>query len=257
MKSNVIGSLAVVAVLTTGVAACSSSGGSTGSNGNLKGTITVLAASSLTGTFTILGQQFEKAHPGTKITFSFGASSTLATQATQGNGDVFASASLKTMKTVSSAGDALKVSNFASNTMEIATPPGNPAKIASVADLAKSSVKVAVCDPAVPCGSVAQQVFANAKITVKPVSLEEDVKSTLAKIELGEVDAGIVYVTDVNAAGSKVTGIMIPAAENATTLYPISALKGSMNSALAAAFVDYVLSADGQKVLQAAGFAKA
>jgi molybdate transport system substrate-binding protein len=237
------------------VAGCSSSKSSTKSDSGLSGSITVYAASSLTEAFNLLGLQFQSAHKGTKITFSYGASGTLATQITQGAPvDVFASAAPKNMDTVVTAGDASNPVNFVKNTGEIAAAPGNPAKIASVADLAKAGVKVALCEPTVPCGVVATSVFKNANVTVKPTASEPDVKSTLAVVESGEVDAGIVYVTDVKAAGSKVVGIEIPAAQNATTEYPIAALKGSKNAALAKAFVDFVTSTDGQKVLSAAGF---
>jgi molybdate transport system substrate-binding protein len=255
MKSKSMRAVAVVAALGLMAAGCSSSGGSaksSGTTGGLSGGITVFAASSLTEAFNTLAKQFKSAHSGTKITFKFDASSALATDITQGQkSDVFASASTKNMDSVT---QAVKPTNFVSNTMEIATPPGNPAKITSVNDLAKSSVKVALCDPAVPCGATAQQVFTNAKITVKPVSSEPDVKSTLAKVEIKEVDAGIVYVTDVRAAGSKVTGVEIPSDVNASTTYPISVLKDSSNMDLAQAWVDYVLSNDGQKVLLADGF---
>ncbi|MGY4766415.1 molybdate ABC transporter substrate-binding protein [Kribbella sp. CWNU-51] len=143
---------------------------------------------------------------------------------------------------------------FAKNVMEIATPPANPANVASINDLAKSSVKTALCQPQVPCGSVAQAVFTNANVTVKPVTLEPDVKSVLTKVQLGEVDAGMVYVTDVKAAGDKVKGVQIPNDINASTDYPIAALTKSGNAALASAFVDFVLSPAGESVLSAAGF---
>jgi molybdate transport system substrate-binding protein len=139
--------------------------------------------------------------------------------------------------------------------MEVAVPPRNPAKVTSVNDLAKSSVKTAVCQPQVPCGVVAAEVFKNAKITVKPVTLQPDVKSVLTQVELGNVDAGVVYVTDVQAAGSKVKGVTIPADVNATTTYPIAALTHSKEKAIAQAFVAYVLSPPGEQVLKAAGFA--
>ena len=222
----------------------------------LSGTITVFAASSLKGTFTKLGAAFEAANPGTRIVFSFAASSALATQITSGApADVFAAASTATMATLVSAGLASKPVTFAKNTMDIAVPPKNPAGIAMLADLAKSGVKVALCQVAVPCGSTAAKVFKAAKITVTPVTLEPDVKSVLGKVELGEVDAGVVYVTDVLAAGARVLGIAIPSAMNATTTYPIAALSNSTNLALAQAFAAYVESADGQAVLVAAGFA--
>jgi len=254
----------VVVALTAAAAltACSSSGNSGGSStessgGGLSGSITVFAASSLTEAFGTLADQFKKAHPGTDITFDFDSSSTLASNITQGqNSDVFASASTSNMDTVVQAGDAENPANFVSNTMEIATPPGNPAHIKTVADLAKSGVTVALCDPAVPCGATAQQVFDNAKVTVKPKASEPDVKSTLAIVESKEVDAGMVYVTDVRAAGSKVTGVEIPSSVNATTTYPIAVLKNSANHDLAQAWVDYVLSAAGQNVLLADGFSK-
>lgn len=253
--------LLAAAAATSLLAACggSSSGAAPASSGvssgALSGKITVLAAASLTGAFGTLGTRFEAAHPGSTVTFSFGASSALATQITQGAPvDVFASASQKNMDAVVAAGAATGSAPFTENVMEIAVPPSNPARIGSLADLARPGVKVALCQTEVPCGAVAQKVFANAKITVTPVTQEADVKATLAKVTLGEVDAGVVYVTDVLAAGDKVTGIEIPADVNASTTYPIAALQGSKNPALAKAFVDYVLSADGQKVLAAAGF---
>ncbi|MGW5241867.1 molybdate ABC transporter substrate-binding protein [Monashia sp. NPDC004114] len=221
----------------------------------MSGDITVFAAASLTESFTELGKQFEAAHPGTTVTFSFAASSALAQQINSGApADVFASASQKNMDQVVSAGGASDAKVFAKNVMEIATPPNNPAGVMSVNDLAKSSVKTALCQPQVPCGSVAEKVFSNAKITVKPVTLEPDVKSVLSKVQLGEVDAGVVYVTDVMAAGDKVKGVEIPADVNASTSYPIAALTKSGNASVAAAFVDFVLSPAGQSVLSGAGF---
>ncbi len=238
-------------------AAPATTSASASSSPALSGSITVFAASSLKEAFTTIGQQFEAANPGTKVTFSFGASSTLATQITSGApADVFASASPKNMAQVVSAGDATGSTNFVKNVMEIAVPPANPGHVASVADLAKSSVKVALCQPQVPCGSVAAKIFTNAKVTVKPVTLQPDVKSVLTQVELGNVDAGVVYVTDVNAAGAKVKGITIPDTVNASTEYPITALSHSANSALAHAFEAYVLSDAAQSVLSADRFEK-
>jgi molybdate transport system substrate-binding protein len=259
----------IVALATVAVAGCSSSSSSSTSSASSSasaaasssaattGTITVLAAASLTGTFTELGKQFEAAHPGDTVKFSFGASSTLATQVTDGApADVFASAAPKNMDTVVSAGDASNSQDFAKNTAEIAVPPNNPANVTSVNDLAKSSVKVALCQPQVPCGVVAAEVFKNAGITVKPVTLQPDVKSVLTQVELGDVDAGVVYVTDVMAAGSKVKGVVIPSNLNASTLYPIATITSSKEMSIAQAFVAYVLSPAGQQVLAAAGFQK-
>jgi molybdate transport system substrate-binding protein len=158
------------------------------------------------------------------------------------------------MDQVVSAGNASNPQNFAENVMEVAVPPSSPAKVTSVNDLAKSSVKTALCQPQVPCGVVAAEVFKNAKITVKPVTLQPDVKSVLTQVELGNVDAGVVYVTDVQAAGSKVKGVTIPANVNATTTYPIATLTRSKEQAIAQAFMAYVLSPPGEQVLKAAGF---
>ena len=251
-----IAGVAAVALL----AGCSSSGGEndtvSGGAGALSGSITVDAASSLTEAFDSLKAKFESDHPGTSITISYGASSDFATQISQGApADVFASASTSSMDAVGSA--AINPTNFVTNTLEIAVPPGNPAGIHSVADLARSGVKVAVCDPEVPCGSVAQDVFKNAGVTVHPAASLADVKSTLAAVESNEVDAGVVYVTDVRAAGDKVDGVPIPADVNSTTTYPIAVLHDAKNPDLAQAWVDYVLSPAGRQVLTADGFGKA
>lgn len=258
MNRHLIRTGAVIALAAMSVAGCSSSKHAPKngpSNGGVSGSIMVYAAASLTGTFTALGAQFENAHPGTHVKFNFAASSALATQINQSApADVFASAAPKNMATVVSAGNASGSTNFVKNRAEIAAAPGNPAHVASVADLAKSSVKVALCEPAVPCGAVAAQVFKNAGVTVKAAASEPDVKSTLAIVEQGEVDAGMVYVTDVKAAGSKVVGVAIPDSLNADTEYPIAVLTHSKNSALATAFVAYIESADGMRVLTAAGF---
>ena len=223
--------------------------------GGSEGTITVFAAASLQDAFTSLGKEFEADNPGSKVVFNFGPSSGLATQIGQGApADVFASASTITMDEVVTGGNAAHPTNFVANTMQIAVPPDNPAGITAVADLAKKGVKVALCQADVPCGATALKVFENAKIQVTPVTEEIDVKATLSKVSLGEVDAGVVYVTDVLAAGDSVKGIEIPADINASTTYPIAPLTASENQATAQAFVDYVLSADGAAVLTEAGF---
>jgi molybdate transport system substrate-binding protein len=253
----------VIAAALAAVAAagCSSSGSGSSSSGATAspagGTITVFAAASLTESFTQLGKQFEAAHPGDTVKFSFGPSSGLAEQITSGApADVFASAAPANMDQVVSAGDASGPQNFAKNVMEVATPPDNPGNVESVKDLADDSVKVALCQPQVPCGVVAAEVFKNASITVKPVTLQPDVKSVLTQVETGNVDAGMVYVTDVKAAGSKVHGVTIPASDNASTLYPIATISSSKNKSEAQAFMNYVLSSAGQQVLAAAGFEK-
>ena len=220
--------------------------------------ITVFAAASLQGSFTQIGKQFEAAHPGTHVTFSFGPSSGLATQIINGApASVFASAAPANMTQVVKAGDTAQApSNFAANKMEVAVPPANPAGVTSVSNLSNSAVKVALCQPQVPCGTVAAEVFKNAGITVKPITLQPDVKSVLTQVELGNVDAGMVYVTDVKAAGTKVKGVPVPASENASTLYPIATLHAATDKTVANQFVAYVTGPQGQRVLAMDGFEK-
>ncbi|HEX7740632.1 MAG TPA: molybdate ABC transporter substrate-binding protein [Marmoricola sp.] len=226
----------------------------TACGGSKTTTLHVFAAASLKESFTTLGQQFEKDHPHVKVDFSFGASDVLASQVDQGApADVFATASTKTMDLVASKVTGRK--NFATNTMEIAVPAKNPGHITKLADLTRKGVKLAVCQAEVPCGTVAATVFANAKLKVHPVTEEVDVKSVLTKVSLGEVDAGIVYVSDVKTAGDSVKGITIPNAVNAVTTYPISVVKDSDHTDLAKEFEALVTGAAGQKVLAANGFA--
>jgi molybdate transport system substrate-binding protein len=252
---------AVAGALLVGCGSSAGTGGSassvsSGASGSASGTITVFAAASLKEAFTGLGRTFEAAHPGTRVAFSFGPSSGLATQITQGApADVFASASPSSMKQVTDAGAASAPRTFATNVMEIAVPPDNPASITRLHDLDRPGVKVALCQAAVPCGTTAAKVFANARLRVTPVSEEVDVKAVLSKVTLGEVDAGVVYVTDVRSAGAKVRGVPIPDDVNASTSYPIATLAGSKNKATAQAFTDEVLSGDGAAALKAAGFA--
>ncbi|MBO0843720.1 MAG: molybdate ABC transporter substrate-binding protein, partial [Nocardioides sp.] len=168
--------------------------------------------------------------------------------------DVFASADTKNMTKLGS--DAVSPQNFASNILEIATPPGNPKHIKSFQDLAKPGTKVVVGAPAVPCGAATLQVEKKTGTTIKPVSQEQAVTDVLAKVTSGDADAGLVYVTDVKSAGSKVTGVNFPEASQVVNTYPIATLKDSKNTATAKQFVAFVRGAEGQKVLTAAGFGK-
>jgi molybdate transport system substrate-binding protein len=237
----------------TSSSASPKAGGGDGGGGK---TVTVLAAASLTGTFTRLGKAFEAARTGVKVTFSFGGSSTLATQITQGApADVFAAASPATMKTVIDANLADgQPQVFVRNRLEIATPPDNPGKVTALKDLADPKLKVVLCADPVPCGAAAKKALTSAKLTVKPVSLEQDVKGALTKVETGEADAALVYRTDVRAAGSRVKGIDFPEAANAINDYPIVTLTKAPQPALAKEFLQYVLSPQGKAVLTAAGF---
>jgi len=231
---------------------------SASSSPKLSGTVTVFAAASLKESFTALGKEFEKAHPGTKVTFSFGGSDTLAAQITGGApADVFAAASPKTMKIVTDKKDAVGTpATFVRNQLEIATLPGNPDKVASLKDLTTSSLKVVLCDKTVPCGAAAQKALDASKLKLTPVSYEEDVKSALNKVVLKEADAAVVYKTDVKAAGSKVQGVQFPESADAINDYPITLLKDAPNAEAAKAFIALVQSAEGQKVLTEAGFLK-
>jgi molybdate transport system substrate-binding protein len=192
------------------------------------------------------------------VRFNFGGSSDLVAQITQGApADVFASADTKNMsKAVADKAVAGSPVNFASNTLEIAVPPDNPADVGSLRDLAQPGSKLVVCAPEVPCGSAAQKVEAASGVNLQPVSEEQAVTDVLTKVESGEADAGLVYVTDVKAAGDKVKGIPFPESSSAVNTYPIAALTDSKHARLAAAFVDLVTGGDGQSVLAAAGFAK-
>ena len=256
--------VATAGLLLAGCGSSSTTGGSpatpsalVASSPTLSGTVNVLAAASLKEAFTKIGKQFEAAHPDTKVAFNFGPSSGLATQITAGApADVYASASTKTMSQVVEAGVAASPTDFASNVMEIAVPPKNPANVTELSDLAKPVVKVALCQKAVPCGVTAAKVFTKAKLTVTPVTQEVDVKAVLTKVTLGEVDAGVVYVTDVLAAGDKVKAVTIPTDVNASTKYPIATLTKAPNKATAQAFTDFVLSPGGSAILTAAGFAQ-
>ena len=252
-KSASTGTTSTTSSATSAAAVPAATSGAT-----LSGSIVVDAAASLTGTFTALGKSFEAAHPGTTVKLNLGGSDTLAAAITSGAPvDVFAAASTKTMAIVTAKGDGVGTPTpFAKNELEIAVPSSNPAKIASFADTVRSGVKLVTCAVTVPCGAAATKAYAAAKLTFKPVSLEPDVKSVLTKVELNEADAGIVYKTDVLAAGKKVLGIDFPEAAGAVATYPIVEVKGAKNAAAAEAFIAYVVGSEGQSVLAAAGFEK-
>ena len=207
--------------------------------------LTVFAASSLTKAFTAEGAAYEKAHPGAHITFSFAGSQSLVAQLQQGApADVLATADTSSMTASGLAGAKI----FARNRLAIITAPGNPRGVRTLADLAKPGVKVVLAGPTVPVGKAAAKALKAAGVTVKPVSLEQDVKGVVTKVRLGEADAGIAYVTDVKSAKGAVVGTDLPEISNS---YPIAVAKPG---SAAQAFVDFVLSADGQAVLASFGF---
>ncbi|RKT54323.1 molybdate ABC transporter substrate-binding protein [Saccharothrix australiensis] len=220
------------------------------------GTVTVFAAASLTEAFTALGGQFEAAHPGVRVRFNFAGSSALARQLVEGApADVFASAAPANLEQVVAAGGIAEPPVvFARNTLRIAVPKGNPGRVAGLADFGRDDAAIAVCAEQVPCGAAAKAVFAAAGVAPRPDTVEQDVKAALTKVRLGEVDAALVYRTDVRAAGADVEGIAFPEAERAANDYPIAPLKAAPNGAGARAFVDLVRSERGRAVLADAGF---
>ncbi|HYT13363.1 MAG TPA: molybdate ABC transporter substrate-binding protein [Candidatus Nitrosopolaris sp.] len=242
--------LALVAVGL--VAACGQA--SSPSAGPAQTTLTVFAAASLQPAFDKIGQKLIGAQ-SIVVTFSYAGTQTLTTQLTQGApSDVFASADVTHMTKLQSAGLVQGQSMlFAHNRLEIAVAKGNPKGIHSLADLGRSGLVVVLADPSVPAGKYAQQALAKARVTVHPASLEQQVTGVLSKVALGEADAGIVYHSDVVTSG-KVDGVAIPDAQNVIADYPIAVLKAAKNQAGATAFVNFVLSADGQAILKAAGF---
>ncbi|MBG7704072.1 molybdate ABC transporter substrate-binding protein [Streptomyces sp. MC1] len=255
------------AVAVMALSACSSSSDSTGpadspsgtsASPKLSGTVTVFAAASLKESFTALGKEFEKRHQGTKVSFNFGGSDTLAANITSGApADVFAAASPRTMAVVTDKQDTAGTPvTFVRNQLEIATVPGNPHKVSSLKDLTEAGLKVVLCDRTVPCGAAAQKALDASKLKLTPVSYEQDVKGALTKVELKEADAAVVYRTDVKAAGDKVEGVEFPESAGAVNDYPIALLKNAPNAEAAKAFIALVHSAEGQKVLDEAGFLK-
>ncbi|HTL42128.1 MAG TPA: molybdate ABC transporter substrate-binding protein [Pseudolysinimonas sp.] len=221
----------------------------------LTGTVTVFAAASLTDTFDAVAAEFEAAHPHVDVTVNYGGSSGLAAQIVGGApADVFAAANEATMQTVVDAGAAADPAIFARNTLVLVVPAGNPGEVTGLADLSRPELAVALCDPAVPCGSAALQLLDIAGVAAAADTLEQDVRGVLTRVELGEADAGLVYATDAAAAGPAVDVIAVPQAEEVVNRYPIAVLTGAPNPDAARAFVDAVLSSAGRRLLADAGF---
>jgi molybdate transport system substrate-binding protein len=242
MNTRLRGCLAIAACVGAAIAgsACSGSSGPRSGHGKL----TVFAASSLTDAFTAEGDAFRK-KTGTTVTFSFAGSQDLVAQIQNGApADVLATADPATMDTVSSSLDGAS-RTFAHNTLVIVVAPGNPRHVRRLGDL--EHVSVVLGDPTVPAGKYAAQALAAAHVTVHPKSFELEVRSVLTKVELGEVDAGIVYATDARSAGPKVASV--PIADSPLAVYPIGALTSSGK-----AFADFVLSAPGAAIMHRFGF---
>jgi molybdate transport system substrate-binding protein len=231
-------------------------------------TLTVFAAASLTDAFTEMGHNFEASHPGVTVALNFAGSQTLSMQLTQGAvADVFASANHTEMDKLVTGSlvnqDAPK--DFLTNKLVILLPKNNPANVQTLQDLARSGLKLVLADATVPAGKYARQILDNlskdasfgadfkTKVLANVVSNETDVKQVVAKVQLGEADAGIVYISDAIAAPELKT-IEIPANFNVIAKYPIAALTKAPQSELASEFTGYVLSTDGQATLKKWGF---
>jgi len=228
----------------------------TASASTASGELTVFAAASLSKAFDQITAEFEAENPKVHVNpITYDGSSTLATQIIEGAPvDVFASADQKNMDKVAQAGLAGPAPVFTTNVLQIAVAPGNPRKVKDLTSLADPGLKVVLCAPAVPCGNAAKTLLDAAGATVTPVSEEQNVSAVLAKVKAGEADAGLVYTTDVKAAGPAVTGVAIAGAEKAVNKYPITVLKASKNPEAAAAFQAFVLSDKGRRILTGLGF---
>lgn len=222
----------------------------------VSGAITVFAAASLTDAFDEIGTAFTAANPEASVTFNFAGSSDLVAQINQGApADVFASADQNNMKKLTDvAGNEGEPEIFATNLLEIITAPGNPLGITGVADLANPDLIVVTCAAEVPCGTYSQEIFTKAGVTVTPDSFEENVRGVSSKVTLGEADAGLVYATDVLAAGDQAAGVEIPVDINVVAQYPIVATKVAAEPEVAAAFIEFVLGAEAQEILAGYGF---
>ncbi|GAA4809125.1 molybdate ABC transporter substrate-binding protein [Tomitella cavernea] len=241
--------IAAVACLTVVTASACGSGASD--------TLTVYAAASLKDTFTQIGGVYEQQYPERNVEFSFGGSNTLEQQIASGaDADVFASANEAVMN--DAAADGLTEgapTTFTSNVLTIVTPPGNPAGIATFADLARPGISVVVCAPQVPCGDAAVRIEDGAGVQLSPVSEENNVTDVLGKVIAGQADAGLVYVTDAESAGDRVETIGFPESEHAVNHYPIAVLGGAGDRTGAARdFVGLVTGERGQRILHDAGF---
>lgn len=241
--------LVLAAAVVLALAGCGSD--SPGEGGD---PLTVLGAASLTEAFPEIGQAFEDAHPGVSVQFSFAGSQELVAQVDGGApADVLALAGTGSLEALE-AGTGEPVV-FAHNQLAIIVPPGNPAGVHDLADLADPDVKVALAGPDVPAGAYAQEMFDTAGLDVTPVSEEVDVKAVVTRVSVGGADAGVVYVTDATAAAGQVEMVAIPARANVIATYPAVTLDASENAGLAADFVQFLLGDDAQQILRDHGFA--
>ena len=242
-------------VLIAALPACGSGGSPASGSG--EGTLTVFAASSLTATFTELAEDFEADHDGVDVELSFGGSSDLVAQVQQGApADVVATADTLNMEKLTAEDLVEAPVDFATNTLRIAVPPGNPASVRTLQDLAEPGLSLVVCAPEVPCGAAAAAVAEEGGVTLSPVSEEQSVTDVLGKVTSGEADAGLVYVSDVLAAGDDVEGVAFPEAQAVMNTYPVAVVADTDLDELAADFVALVTGDRGQAALSDAGFGR-
>ncbi len=238
----------MVLVVTLALTACSGEGDKT--------RLVVLAASSLTDAFTDLEATYEASHPDVDVVLSFDSSSVLAAQVIAGApADVLATADEATMASVAEQ-DLLAGAPvvFARNTLVLVTPSDNPAGIQDVGDLERSDVQLAVCVPEAPCGEATERLLGLAGVDASPVTEEDNVRSVLTKVTIGQVDVGIVYVSDAQAAGDAVATVPIPDSDQVLNVDPIAVVAASEHRDEAQDWVDLVLSDQGQQTLASYGF---
>ncbi len=220
----------------------------------ISGEVSVSAAASLKGAFDKAIAEFTSAHPEVHITANYDGSSTLATQIDGGaKVDVFASADQANMAKVTDPGLASDPVIFARNTLVVVVPKSNPGDVKTLQDLAKKSLKVVLCAPAVPCGAASQTLLKNEGVTVTPASEEQNVTAVLTKVAGDEADAGLVYKTDA-ATTDQVSSFVPDGAGKVVNSYPIVTLKDAPNRPAAQAFVDFITGVDGQTILASFGF---
>ncbi len=257
--------VAVGALIMTGCASVGQQSAKPGAPGTTSGSsgpigqINVYAAASLTSPFTRIGKQLESTHPGLKVVLVFAGSSELVSQLSAGaKGDVFASADETNMDKVLRAGlvGAEKPKLFAANHLAIVTAPGNPHGISSLSDLVKPNVSVVVCAEQVPCGGATKRVLKKAGVGLNPVSEENSATSVLGKVTSGQADAGLVYRTDAQVAGSAVARVDFPESDAVVNRYSIAVMNDSGNKKGSDLFVAEVTGPEGQKVLREYGFVK-
>ncbi len=251
--------LAIATVIALLLAACddgTDGDASTADDDELSGELVVFAAASLTDAFDDVGDAFTAAHPEVSITFNYAGSSSLAASITEGApADVFASANPAEMANVVDAGLAPEdPPTFARNGLQIVVPADNPAGVEGLEDFAEDDLLIGLCAEEAPCGALARDLLEAQDVAPAIDTNEPDVRALLTKVETGELDAGLVYRTDARSAGGAITAIDVPGADDVVSEYPIVALSEAPNRDAAEAFVDFVLSEEGQAILDGHGF---